>query len=111
MEFPDWLTKIKQARKRDELFAILDDFRTGEWTDEQRATVGRLYIRLLENMQPAPDAPPPGASKVPVAAPSGAAKVGASGGTGADGSAGAAAVKTAADGESEADGPVWYEKM
>ncbi len=111
MEFPDWLTKIKQARKRDELFAILDDFRIGEWTDEQRATVGRLYIRLLENMQPSAGAPPPSAGKMPVAAASGSAKAGANGGTGPDGGAGAATVKAPAGGESEADGPVWYEKM
>lgn len=31
---------------------MLDQFRVLEWTDEQRASIGKLYIRLLEVLPP-----------------------------------------------------------
>jgi hypothetical protein len=42
-----WVEKIKAARNRTELFAMLDEFRILEWTDEQRASIAKLYMRLL----------------------------------------------------------------
>ncbi len=43
-----WIEKLKTARNRTELFAMLNDFRILEWTDEQRSSVAKLYMRLLD---------------------------------------------------------------
>lgn len=51
MELEKWIVKFKQAHSREEIFALLDEFRHLEWTDEQRATISRLYIRLLEKVK------------------------------------------------------------
>lgn len=46
----DWLNKVQAARTRQEIFSILDEFRKLAWTDVERAAMGKLYIRLLDNM-------------------------------------------------------------
>ena len=104
MELPDWITKLKQARSREEVFAILEQFRAQEWTDEQRATVSRLYIRLLEGLKSKGDGPVPAPSQAKEPAPALAPALV---------TAGAAQTDHVpdGDGESEEDGPVWYEKM
>lgn len=43
-----WLEKLKSSRNRSELFSTLDKFRILEWTDEQRSSVAKLYVRLLD---------------------------------------------------------------
>lgn len=48
IELSAWVEKLKSARNRTELFAMLDGFRVLEWTDEQRASIAKLYIRLLD---------------------------------------------------------------
>jgi hypothetical protein len=48
IELSAWIEKIKSARTRTELFAMLDSFRVGEWTDEQRSSIAKLYMRLLD---------------------------------------------------------------
>lgn len=48
IELSTWIEKLKSARNRNELFSMLDTFRALEWTDEQRATIGKLYIRLID---------------------------------------------------------------
>jgi hypothetical protein len=45
-----WITRLNKARKRREVFNILDEFRPLPWTDEQRATISKLYIRLLDKV-------------------------------------------------------------
>jgi hypothetical protein len=50
MDLNAWTAKVRMARSQEELFAIVDDFRKGEWSDEQRSNIARLYIRLLENL-------------------------------------------------------------
>jgi hypothetical protein len=100
MDLPDWIAKLKQARRREDMFAILDEFRKHEWTDEQCSTVGRLYIRLLDGLKTNVDESVPTVTgKKKELAPAAAAV--------------AAQQQVSADGdlESEADGPVWYEKM
>ena len=101
MELQDWIAKIKQARRREDMFAILDEFRKHEWTDEQCSTVGRLYIRLLDGLKSNVDetaAAVTGKKKEPVPAAAAA-------------SATQQQVSANGDAESELDGPVWYEKM
>lgn len=48
IDLSSWIEKLKSSRNRSELFATLDKFRVLEWTDEQRSTVAKLYIRLLD---------------------------------------------------------------
>ncbi|HEY9678840.1 MAG TPA: hypothetical protein V6C76_12590 [Drouetiella sp.] len=49
IELSAWVEKLKTARTRSELFGILDQFRAAnEWTDEQCASIAKLYIRILD---------------------------------------------------------------
>lgn len=48
IDLSSWIEKLKSSRNRSELFATLDKFRVLEWTDEQRSTVAKLYMRLLD---------------------------------------------------------------
>lgn len=43
-----WLNRVKKATGRSEVFSILDEFRKGDWTDEQCAMMSKVYIRVLE---------------------------------------------------------------
>lgn len=77
-----WLNRVKKASSRADVFSILDQFRKVEWTDEQCAAMGKLYIRVLERV----------------------GKIGAQD----DANTATAASSAAAN---EENGPVWYEKM
>lgn len=46
----DWLNKVQAARSRQEIFTILDEFRKLAWTDVERASMAKLYIRALDNL-------------------------------------------------------------
>jgi hypothetical protein len=111
MELDSWLTKLKQAGSHKEVFAILDQFRTHDWTDEERSKIAKLYMRTLDNLgTPTSDAPAQGMqlkgaadqSKKPTAGEKATSST-----TGATNLTGATAVI-----ETEAvDEEVWYEKM
>lgn len=74
-----WMEKINRCKGRKEIFAVLDDFRKHEWSDEECSQMGKHYIRIISAM---PEEKSSDDDK-------------AKGG----------------EGEKEADGPVWYEKM
>lgn len=48
IELSTWVDKLKSAKNRTELFSMLDSFRVLEWTDEQRASIAKLYMRLID---------------------------------------------------------------
>jgi hypothetical protein len=48
IDLANWIEKLKTAKNRTELFAMLDSFRVLEWTDEQRSTISKLYMRLID---------------------------------------------------------------
>lgn len=51
-----WLNRVKKASSRAEVYSILDEFRQVEWTDDQCASMAKLYVRLVEKMKdPAPE--------------------------------------------------------
>ncbi|HEY9777667.1 MAG TPA: hypothetical protein V6C81_28140 [Planktothrix sp.] len=50
-----WLNRVKSASSRKDVFEILDQFRQSDWTDEQRSTMGKLYIRILEKLGNTPE--------------------------------------------------------
>ena len=64
MNLDDWIAQLKNANSQEELYTVLDNFRTLAWTDEQRALVSRLYIRLLENILASPASVPLSQEKV-----------------------------------------------
>ncbi|MBK7745687.1 MAG: hypothetical protein IPP57_02685 [Candidatus Obscuribacter sp.] len=48
MDLNAWFKRIQGAKKRSEVFAILDEFRPLPWSDEERSQIAKLYIRLLD---------------------------------------------------------------
>lgn len=46
----EWVNLIKTATSKDDVFAILDQFRSLPWTDEQRARISKTYIQLLQHL-------------------------------------------------------------
>jgi hypothetical protein len=85
-ELAAWIERLKATKNRLQLFALLDQFRVLEWTDEQRSSIAKLYMRLLDVL---PDGEPV-AAITPTAPASAASRP-----------------QTA----SEEDEEVWYEKM
>lgn len=45
-----WMERVNKCRRQKEVFAILDDFRKQNWTDEECSQMGRHYIRVISNM-------------------------------------------------------------
>jgi len=45
-----WLLKIKSATSRSSVFAILDEFRKLDWTDQQRSAMAKVYMRRIERL-------------------------------------------------------------
>lgn len=50
LKLEDWLNKVQAACTRQEIFKILDEFRKLAWTDVERASMAKLYIRALDNL-------------------------------------------------------------
>jgi hypothetical protein len=50
----DWLKRVQNAHSRDDVLAILKEFRALDWTDEQRAAMSHAYIRVIENTKDSP---------------------------------------------------------
>lgn len=50
----DWLNKVQAARSRQEIFKVLDEFRKLAWTDVERASMSKLYMRALDNFSDDP---------------------------------------------------------
>lgn len=94
-----WLEKIKSAASGVEVFQIVDEFRAGDWTDDERALMSRTYIAML--------------SKLDAAGPAQEVKAG----TKTKEKAAPQVVEveeaqeTAAETDEAVDQEVWYEKM
>lgn len=46
----DWIGLVCLANSREELAKVLDAFRPGAWTDEQRARMSQAYMARLKNL-------------------------------------------------------------
>lgn len=44
----DWLKKVQSATSGDTIFKLLADFRKLDWTDEERARMSKVYMRMLQ---------------------------------------------------------------
>lgn len=49
-ELQPWLDRILSAQSIEEIFAILDDFRPLVWTDEDRASMAKIYNAKLNQL-------------------------------------------------------------
>jgi hypothetical protein len=58
-DLSQWIERVKATKDKAELFSLLDKFRVLEWTDEQRSSIAKLYMRLLDVL---PDGEAPTAS-------------------------------------------------
>ncbi len=103
-----WLARVKQAKTRKDVFKILDEFRTYEWTDVQCQTMSHFYMRMIDLM------PVDEGNDLEVASFSIADDT-TSGAAAAAGVAAALGTETGEAGEPKKavinEGPVWYEKM
>ncbi len=50
LKLEDWLNKVQAARTRQEIFKILDEFRKLAWTDVERSSMSKLYMRVLDTL-------------------------------------------------------------
>ena len=46
----DWLERISKAGSRKEIYKILEEFRPLTWTDNERSTMARHYMKVIDNM-------------------------------------------------------------
>jgi hypothetical protein len=44
----DWIGLVRSAVTTEEVFQTLDQFRTLEWSDEERAKISHVYMRRIE---------------------------------------------------------------
>lgn len=45
-----WIDRIRSAGSADNLWTILDEFRTVEWTDEERSKMSHAYMQRLASI-------------------------------------------------------------
>lgn len=99
-----WLEKVKAACNGKEIFQIVDEFRPGDWTDEERAMMSKTYIAALSSLAPeALTAPPQNGSAADKAAATPADTQ--------EAELKEPALESTSDPDDMADEEVWYEKM
>src|SRR5262245_54433532 len=42
-----WIEKVKKSRSREAILALVEEFRPLSWTDDERATMAKCYIRQI----------------------------------------------------------------
>jgi hypothetical protein len=45
-----WIDRVRAAGSADNLFGILDEFRTVDWTDEERMKMSHAYMQRLASI-------------------------------------------------------------
>ena len=50
LEIDPWLERVRKAANAREVFAILEEFRPLSWSAEQRASMAKAYVRVLERV-------------------------------------------------------------
>jgi hypothetical protein len=49
-DIDQWIARVKKANNAKEVYATLNEFRPGPWSDEDRAKMAKTYIRVLERV-------------------------------------------------------------
>lgn len=56
LDLNPWITRVQKAKNAKEVFGIMDEFRKEDWTNEDRARIAKIYVRVLEKVgAPAPE--------------------------------------------------------
>jgi hypothetical protein len=50
LDLNGWITRVQGAKRTEDVFAILDEFRRLEWSDEDRAAMAKVYVRLVQRL-------------------------------------------------------------
>ena len=50
LDISPWLERVSKAKTKKQMYEILEEFRPLGWTDEQRSTIAKLYIRILPDL-------------------------------------------------------------
>jgi hypothetical protein len=50
LDLTPWLDRITAAKTQKQIYQVLEEFRPLAWSDEQRSTVAKLYMRLIANL-------------------------------------------------------------
>lgn len=50
-QLDDWLNKIRRAGNQQEVFQLLDQFRSLPWTDDQCAVMAKTYMPILGRLE------------------------------------------------------------
>ena len=45
-----WLKSIKEAANKEQVFEIVNNFRVGVWSDQDRAAISQTYIARLDQL-------------------------------------------------------------
>lgn len=49
-DLQQWITRVQKAKDAREVYSVLDEFRPGPWTDDERAKMSKAYVRVLERV-------------------------------------------------------------
>ena len=45
-----WINKITAAKTQAQMYVVLAQFKDGDWNDDQRSTIAKLYMRLISQL-------------------------------------------------------------
>jgi hypothetical protein len=45
-----WISRVTAARTQKDMYAVLEQFKNGDWDDEQRSTIAKLYMRIIAQL-------------------------------------------------------------
>ncbi len=45
-----WINRVTAAKTQKEMYAVLEQFKDGDWDDEQRSTIAKLYMRIIAQL-------------------------------------------------------------
>lgn len=49
-DLQQWIARVQKSTSAKEVYATLDEFRPGPWSDEERAKMAKVYMRVLERV-------------------------------------------------------------
>jgi hypothetical protein len=49
-DLQQWIVRVQKAKDAREVFRIMDEFRKETWSDEDRARIAKVYIRVLDRV-------------------------------------------------------------
>jgi hypothetical protein len=49
-DLQQWIARVQKANNAKDVFRIMDEFRKGDWSDEDRARIAKVYVRVLDRV-------------------------------------------------------------